>query len=131
MMRRTTLAATLAAFSLLAGACAGADAADLDADEPVSATPDDGTAVDPDQASDEFPSEDARQEARGLLGMHEHDLETDVRVARRGDESYMLTEDYVLGRRTVELDDDGSGFRVMSVTVELPDGPEEFFLEAN
>jgi hypothetical protein len=34
----------------------------------------------------------------------------------------------VLGRFTVELDDDGDGFRVTSVTVELPAGPEKLDL---
>lgn len=80
-----------------------------------------------DGTDDEFPTEAARDEAKGLLGVNEADLSDQVRVSRRGEEQYMLTEDYVLGRFTVELDDnDGSGFRVVTVTVELPDGPETF-----
>lgn len=79
---------------------------------------------------DVFPTEQARQEAQGLLGMYESDLLADVRVGRRGEEVMALTEDYKLGRRTVEMDDtDGTGFRVFSVRVELPDGPEEFTLQ--
>ena len=79
---------------------------------------------------DVFPTEQARQEAQGLLGMNESDLPADVRIGRRGEEVMALTEDYKLGRRTVELDDsDGTGFRVFSVTVELPDGPEDFDLQ--
>ena len=62
--------------------------------------------------------------------MYESDLPADVRIGRRGEEVMALTEDYKLGRRTVQLDDtDGSGFRVFSVTVELPDGPEDFDLQ--
>ncbi len=79
---------------------------------------------------DVFPTEQVRQETQGLLGMYESDLPADVRVGRRGEEVMALTEDYKLGRRTVEMDDtDGTGFRVFSVTVELPDGPEEFTLQ--
>jgi hypothetical protein len=59
-----------------------------------------------------------------LLGLYEDDLAADVRIARRGSEQMALTEDYVLGRLTVELDEDGSAYRVTSVTVELPAGPE-------
>ena len=79
--------------------------------------------------ADDFDADAAIQEARGVLGMHEEDLPEDVRISRRGDEELMLTEDYVLGRRTVQLEDDGSGHRVVSVTVELPDGPETFELQ--
>jgi len=127
-MRRLRPAAALAACTILLGACAAADATDLPPDEPVSGAPDDGGAVDPEQA-DEYPTDQAREQARGLLGMHEEDLPQDVRIGRRGNEDYALTEDYVLGRRTVHLADDGSGFRVTSVTVELPDGPETFELQ--
>ena len=72
-----------------------------------------------------------RQEAQALLGLGQDDLPADVRIARIGDESFMLTEDYVIGRKTVELDDtDGSGLRVVSVTVELDGGPQTFDLTA-
>jgi hypothetical protein len=127
-MPRLRPAAALAAFAILLGSCAAADAVDLPPDEPVTGAPDDGGAVDPAPA-DEYPTDQVREEARGLLGMHEEDLPEDVRIRRRGDEEFALTEDYVLGRSTVELDDDGSGPRVMSVTVELPDGPETFELQ--
>ncbi|MEZ5298902.1 MAG: hypothetical protein R2697_22260 [Ilumatobacteraceae bacterium] len=61
--------------------------------------------------------------ADALLGTNEADLPDDVRVARRGDEQFALTEDYVIGRITVDLDDtDGSGYRVVAATVELTDG---------
>ena len=90
----------------------------MDGDDPVTG---------PDDQGDEFPSEAAREEAQSLLGTPEDELGSDVRVARRGEETMMLTEDYVLGRITVELDDDGSGtYVVTSATVELPDGPETF-----
>ncbi|MAT03694.1 MAG: hypothetical protein CL424_01450 [Acidimicrobiaceae bacterium] len=69
------------------------------------------------------------REAEGLLGVAESELPDDVRVARRGDESFALTEDYVIGRITVELDDtDGSGYRVVTATVELTEGPQTFEL---
>jgi hypothetical protein len=128
LMRRLRPAAALAAFAILLGACAAADATDLPPEEPVSGIPDDGDAVDPAPA-DEYPTDQAREEARGLLGMHEEALPEGVRIGRRGDEDFALTEDYVLGRSTVQLDDDGSGFRVTSVTVELPDGPETYELQ--
>lgn len=38
----------------------------------------------------------------------------------------MLTEDYVIGRMTVELDEVDGEFIVTSVTVELPEMPESF-----
>ncbi len=82
-----------------------------------------------DPIGDEFPVDQTIQEAHGLLGMSESELSPDVRIARRGAEQMALTEDYRLGRMTVELDDtDSSGFRVVSVTVELPDGPQTFHL---
>ncbi|MCB0968635.1 MAG: hypothetical protein KDB37_17520 [Ilumatobacter sp.] len=62
--------------------------------------------------------------AEAVLGTNEAALPDDVRVARRGDEQFALTEDYVIGRITVDLDDtDGSGYRVVAATVELTDGP--------
>ena len=80
---------------------------------------------------DEFPVEAAIEDAQALLGVDEGALPDDVRVSRRGDEQLPMTDDYVLGRRTVELEDDGSGYRVVAVTVELPDGPETFSLQAD
>lgn len=93
---------------------------------------DDGV-VDPSEGNsdpvwDEFPSEAASEDARNLLGLNEVDVPVDVRISRRGQEHMALTEDYVLGRLTVGLDDDGSGYRVVDVTIELPDGPATFEL---
>ncbi len=90
-------------------------------DRPVPVEPDGGIG---DTPGDEFPVDQARDDAHGLLGHYETDLPPDVRIARQGAEQFALTEDYVLGRFTVELDDDGDGFRVTAVTVELPAGPE-------
>jgi hypothetical protein len=106
---------------------AGSDQTIPDDTQPDDTPPGD----DSDDAGDEFPTQQAIDEARSVLGMDEADLPDDVRIARRGDEQFALTEDYRLGRRTVELDEDepGSGYRVMSVTVELPDGPETYVLE--
>lgn len=81
-------------------------------------------------ADDEFDEESEREQARALLGVAETDLSPDVRIARRGDELFALTEDYRLGRDTVELDADADGvYRVVLVTVELVDGPETFTAE--
>ncbi len=67
--------------------------------------------------------------AADLLGRPEADVPPGVRVSRHGDTTRALTDDTVVGRRTVELDDtDGSGYRVVAVTVELPDGPERLQL---
>lgn len=63
------------------------------------------------------------QAAHGLLGRYEADLPENVRIGRRGTEVTMLTEDFVVGRFTVALEDtDGSGYRVVEVTAELPNG---------
>ena len=93
-------------------------------DTPIPVEPDGGIGDTPDQ----FSVEEARDDAHGLLGRYERDLPDDVRVGRRGDEQYALTEDYVIGRLTVELDDDGDGYRVTSVIVELPESTETFHL---
>ena len=49
-----------------------------------------------------------------------------MRVSRRGNESFAMTEDYRIGRFTVELDDQGSGFVVTKVVLELTEGPQTF-----
>lgn len=71
------------------------------------------------------------QAAHGLLGRYETDLPADVRIGRRGTEVMMLTEDFVVGRLTVALDDtDESGYRVVEVTAELPNGTATYELTA-
>ena len=68
--------------------------------------------------------DDAEQAARSFLGLTEGELPDDVRIARVGTEQYPLTDDYVNGRTTVELDPDAAGVaRVVTVTIELEDGP--------
>jgi hypothetical protein len=62
-------------------------------------------------------------DAARLVGMPEDELPADVRVARRGDEQFPLTFDHVIGRRTVELDQDGMGtFVVTSLVLEQEGG---------
>jgi hypothetical protein len=129
------VAATLSLFLV---ACGDDDVAVVpgNSGDDMPSAPTNDTSVDPDLEPvdewDQFPTDEAREEARGVLGMNESDLPDDVRIRRRGDEEFALTEDYVLGRVTVELDDtDGSGYRVTSLVVELPDGPETFELEAS
>lgn len=81
----------------------------------------------PGEPHGDFDADAARAEARALLGSAEADLDAQVRIGRRGDEQFALTEDYVIGRMTVELDVDAEGtYRVTAVTVELPEGPETF-----
>jgi hypothetical protein len=68
--------------------------------------------------------------AKGMLGLSQEEFDElswdlPVRVGRVGDESYALTEDYVVGRQTVEFDDADGTMVVTSVTVELPGGPVE------
>lgn len=77
-----------------------------------------------DEAIDEHA---AIEEAKALVGVAEDELDGDVRIARRGDEQFALTEDYRIGRMTVELDPDDQGtMRVTKVVVELTDGPMTF-----
>ncbi len=115
-------------------ACAGDPGPDDDPSTPVDADADDPAdpeaPVDPDTSWEDFDVDAAVADAHGVLGMYERDLPGDVRISRRGEETFALTEDYVLGRRTVELDDlEGDGYRVTSVVVELPDGPETLVLQ--
>ncbi|MDX1659512.1 MAG: hypothetical protein R3343_11880 [Nitriliruptorales bacterium] len=131
-------AASIAVFAVILTGCGGtADAADAPGGEaPIAGAchvdhPDCvDTGVDPeatpDDLGDEFPVDDAESAAQSLLGATESDLSDDVRIARRGDESFMLTEDYVIGRMTVELDDRDGVYVVTAVTVELPEGPVTF-----
>lgn len=69
----------------------------------------------------------ALRDARALLGEPEEQALArfdDVRLGRHGDETYALTEDYVVGRKTISTEDDGSGtYRVVEVVVETSDGP--------
>jgi hypothetical protein len=63
--------------------------------------------------------------AASFLGTPEPGLDPSWRVGRRGDETFALTEDFIVGRFTVELDDDGTGaFVVTAVIVELPGGAQ-------
>lgn len=113
-------ALALGALLLVTGAACGDD-------DVETTTGADDVPTDPDRGDEASPSDAARDEARSLLGEPESELGTEVRVARRGEETFFLTEDYVLGRITVELEDDGSGtYVVTSASVELPDGPETF-----
>lgn len=143
-IKALVVAVALATLAITAVAWAAADdhaADDQTSDEPPADDASDGPgtrpdggddagggSTDPGDPGDVFPTDRARQDAQGYLGRYEDTLPDDVRVGRRGAEQMMLTEDYVLGRVTVGLDDDGDGYRVTSVTVELPDGPETFDL---
>ena len=117
----------------------GSDPAGSDADPAVSmCAQDEPDCIDTPQLTNEEPVaidetgiEQLRRDARFYLGAQEDELNELVRVRRIDDEHMALTEDYQIGRITVELDDrDGDGTPVVtSATVELPDGPETFELE--
>lgn len=78
-------------------------------------------------AGDVFDSEAAIAQAESLLGLTDAELGPDVRIARQGEEQMMLTQDYRIGRLTVELDlNDMDEWIVTAVTVELPDAPRTF-----
>jgi hypothetical protein len=137
-----SMIATLAVLAVLVAACGAADPS-----EPVAA-PDtvDPAAICVEGAADcddvevvEVEDTDATdgtaidegamiRDAEALLGQPEEEvLERwpDVRLGRHGDEAMMLTEDYVIGRRTIATEDDGTGtYRVVEVTLELTDGPQ-------
>jgi hypothetical protein len=138
-MTRTT-SAVLVAMAMLAAACGGADAAGSEpttdggpaAGTCLEGTPDcvdtdlGGSANAPD--GEEPIDEGAMiREATDLLGEREEAVlaaREDVRVGRRGSEQMMLTEDYVLGRKTIATEDDGTGtYRVVEVSIELTEGP--------
>lgn len=139
-MKRTFLAVGLMVLALSLVACSGDATTDAgivydgeDTEAPPSAgmcAPDMPDCVDvvvDDPAGDVFDSEAAIAEAQALLGVTAAELGPDVRVARQGEEWMMLTEDYRIGRLTVELDiNDMDEWIVTAVTVELPDAPQTF-----
>ena len=99
-----------------AGACREGST-DCD-DTPTTPADDDSGAVD---------EHAAIEEAKALVGVAEDELDPSVRVSRRGDEQYAVTEDYRIGRMTVELDPDDQGtMRVTKVVLELTEGPMTF-----
>lgn len=140
-MTRMILAATAAVMSLGLAAC-GTAAGEVGApgsggDTPVAGMcaqdqPDCVDTVEPGEdepvAVDEAGVEQLRDDARFYLGVAQDELPDVVRIGRIGDEHFALTEDYRVGRITVELDDTdgGSTFVVTRAVVELPDGPETF-----
>ncbi|MFA9445305.1 hypothetical protein [Egicoccus sp. AB-alg6-2] len=136
MTCKAHLTAAVAALALVVAGCGG-DAAQTAASDvgtdPAAGmcAPDMPDCVDADlggnDTGDVFDAEAEREVAEAMLGLAEDELAPDVRIGRRGDEQMALTEDYRLGRKTVDLEADADGtFRVVGVVVELPDGPETF-----
>jgi hypothetical protein len=128
-MRRTIALAALAVAALFLAACGGtvpSEAPDVDAPVGVGMCAPDVPDCDDMIVLADNDAELRREDAQALLGMTEGELPDDVRIARRGDEQLMLTQDYVVGRITVELDDLGGGFEVVSATLELEEGQETF-----
>ncbi len=80
-------------------------------------------AVETEDGAEVVSAERLLDNAASWLGTPEPGLDPTWRIARRGEEQFALTEDFVVGRFTVELDDDGTGaFAITAVTVELPGG---------
>ena len=131
--------AVIAATALAAcGTPAGSGAADSSGDGATAACPlDNPDCVDTPQLSDEAPVQmdetgvkQLRRDAKFYLGLPQDELNDQIRIGRIDDEQMMLTEDYRIGRITVELDSNEEGIPVVtSTTVELPDGPETFTLD--
>ena len=142
-MKRRVGLVLLAAVAL--GGCGGGEGDAVTPDEPTSSAAAGGTCLEgatecadiPGQATpgppqgidaDETPDEAAIvADARSLIGRSEDAVlqeSADVRLGRHGDDQFALTEDYVVGRKTIATEDDGTGtYRVVEVTVELTDGP--------
>lgn len=130
-MKIKALIAALALAAVTIGAVAWA-AADDDGDSaaPTVENPaEPGDTSEPADPAAGFDHEAHRAAAQALLGTAQGDLSDEIRIGRVGDEYMMLTEDYVLGRMTVGVDDTGAGPVVTDVTVEMPDGPETFELD--
>lgn len=131
MYLRLPLAAGL--FALLLAACDGSGAGTVISDGPTDPagvtcpvdTPDCvDTVFEPSPDGEGVDEHAAIAEAEGLIGVARDDLDPSVRISRMGDEQLAVTEDYVIGRITVELDPDADGvLRVVSATVELTEGP--------
>ena len=116
-MRRISLAVAAIALTLVLAACDPTPTGSVTAGMcPPPAQHCDDTSRDPVGGSSE--PADAY-----LVGLARDELPDDVRIARIGDEWFALTEDYVIGRRTVELDVDDDGItRVVLVAVEADHG---------
>jgi hypothetical protein len=115
---------------LLLTACGGADAPEAAPEGPAEVTEsaDDCEITEEDDTCDDTAPQDHDEDDAGehatmladaarLVGMPEHELPADVRIARRGDEEFPVTFDHVLGRRTVELDQDATGTYVVTSLV--------------
>lgn len=105
-----------AAGMCLEGATDCVDTPQLNDDEPV--------------AIDETGIRQFRKDAKYYLGRPQDELNELIRIARIDNEQMAVTDDYRVGRITVELDtvEQGAQPIVTSATVELPDGPETFEL---
>lgn len=117
-----------------AGACleGDPDCQDVGAAPPPGPVPgeEDPTVEQSDEPTDDAgpASDDYDARAEQLIGTPEDELPADVRISRRGDEAYAVTEDYVVGRATVELDLDAEldQYVVTTVVFETEDGPKTY-----
>lgn len=111
MRRRITTTLLLVAALALATASCGADTAKPD----PGSTPNGGL-------------DDRRAEAERLIGTPEADLDldTDLRIGRKGNEHMALTMDLREGRITVELDDVDGDWVITAAVLETREGTERF-----
>lgn len=121
-MRRTPLVIAALAMTALLAAC------DDPAEQVTTSNPGPAAGMCLEGATDcndmGVSPEDATTAAESFLGLTQAELADDVRIARIGEEWFPVTEDYVIGRTTVELDPDADGTpRVTTVVIELEDGP--------
>jgi hypothetical protein len=138
-LKRLSICAALASGLLIAG-CGGDTPAP--ASEPVGVeTPSEHSRIDPTsedapvepgEYGEGFDADAARADAIALLGLTEDEVgeRSDVRTGRNGDEHFMLTEDYVLGRKTLTYEADAQGVhRVTEVVIEMPGSAQTVIAE--
>ena len=112
-MRRTPLVLAALAMTVILAACDPAPVLD----------PTGAMCPPPVQHCGDTPDTSSEPADAYLVGLTQDELPADVRIARIGDEWFALTDDYVIGRRTAELDVDADGVaRVVKITVELENG---------
>jgi hypothetical protein len=138
MIKTTILAAALALSLAGCAALAGEGAPSAEPGNPGGiagmCAQDQPDCVDTPMTGDPMPVDETgirqfRRDAKFYLGKPKSEVPDLIRIARIDKEQFALTEDYQIGRITVELDDLGDGPIVTKSTVELPDGPESFTLD--
>lgn len=100
-------------------------------DDAPSQAPTETESPDGDGQAESLTDEEGHERIAHFLGVSEerameiaNENHWTLRVGRRGEETFMLTEDHVIGRITVELDseDGGDTWRVTAAKVEVDSG---------